>query len=80
MWRSQFEPLLLSHDLMGYVGGSNPCPEKFTHDKDQKPTPIISTPYLTWYRQDQTLLSWIHATLSKHFLSQVVGLHTSRAI
>lgn len=34
LWRSQFEPLLLSHDLMGFVDGSNTCPEKYQRDKD----------------------------------------------
>ncbi|RWR76373.1 putative polyprotein [Cinnamomum micranthum f. kanehirae] len=79
LWRSQFEPLLLSHDLMGFVDGSNLCPEKFARDNEKKLTSTIAPAFLEWHRQDQNLLSWIRATLSEHVLSQVIGLRTSRA-
>ena len=35
LWRSQFEPLLLSHDLIGFVDGSNTCPEKYQRDRSK---------------------------------------------
>ncbi|KAJ8624154.1 hypothetical protein MRB53_032684 [Persea americana] len=80
LWRAQFEPLLMSHDLMGFVDGSNPCPEKYQRDKDEKVISMIDPAILNWNRQDQNLLSWIHATLSEHVLSQVVSLRTSHAV
>ena len=46
LWRSQFESLLLSHDLMGFVDGSNPCPEKFARDNEKKLTSTISPAFL----------------------------------
>ena len=79
LWRSQFEPLLISHDLMGFVDGSNKCPEKFSRDKENKVTATISPAYKDWVRQDQNLLSWIRPTLSETVLAQVVGLGTSQA-
>lgn len=79
LWRSQFEPLLISHDLMGLVYGSKPCPEQFNHDKDMKLTSTINIPkFQNWTRQDQNLLSWIRATLSEHVLS-VFGLRLNNA-
>lgn len=77
LWHSQFEPLLLNHDLTGFVDGLTPCPDKFVRDKDRKDT---STAFTEWNRQDQNLLSRTRATLSEHVLSQVVGLRTSRAV
>lgn len=41
LWRSQFEPLLISHDLMGIVDGSNPCPDECLSDKEGKVTSTI---------------------------------------
>lgn len=57
LWRSQFEPLFLSHDLMGFIDGSNPCPDKFILDNDQNVTSTISPTYIEWIRQDQNHLS-----------------------
>lgn len=51
---------------MGYVDGSTPYPEKFLRDVAKKVTNKISTAYLSWNRQNQNLLSWIHAILSEH--------------
>lgn len=80
LWHSKFEPLLLSHDLMGFVYGSNPCPEKFLRDKNEKLTINVNPAFQTWTRQDRNLLSWIRATLSEHVLSQVVSLCASRDV
>lgn len=80
LWQSQFEPLLLSHDLMGFVDGTNEYPEKFLCDKENKKTTTSNPAYIEWNKQDQNLLSWLRATLSEHVLSQVVGLRTSRAV
>lgn len=80
VWRSQFEPLLLSHDLMGCVDGSTPCPTKYVLDKEQKHTSAIAADYTAWVRKDQTSLSLIRATLSENVLSQVVSLRTSHAV
>lgn len=65
---------------MGFVDGSNPCPNKFVLDNDEKATSTISTSNLEWNQKGQNFSSWIWSTLSKHVLSQVVGLHTFRAI
>lgn len=77
LWRSLFEPLLISHDLMGFVNGSHPCLEKSMQNDGKKVTSNILPKYTAWIRQDQNLLSWIRATLSKNVLSQFVGLRTS---
>lgn len=63
---------------MSFVDGSNPCPEKFLRNKDEKLTINTNLAFQTWTRQDQDLLSWIRAILSEHVLSQIVGLCTSQ--
>lgn len=58
-WHLQHEALLTGLDLIRYVNGDNPCPNKtiFIDDKDPKPNPA----YSLWIRQDKLIL---HATLS----------------
>jgi hypothetical protein len=42
-WVFQFEPILKSHELMGIVDGSEPCPPKFLPASD-KTLPEILNP------------------------------------
>lgn len=80
LWPSQFEPLLLSHDLIGFVDGSIPCVEQYKPEKDTKPISAVNPKFLTLVRQELNLLSWIHPTLFEHVLSQVVGLRTFQTV
>jgi hypothetical protein len=41
LWTSQLVPILKTHDLMGIVDGTNPCPPEFLTDDEGK---IISNP------------------------------------
>lgn len=42
LWPSKFEPLLLSHDLIGFVDGSIPCAEQYKPEKDTKPISAVN--------------------------------------
>ncbi|KAJ0028670.1 hypothetical protein Pint_35223 [Pistacia integerrima] len=42
MWLSQIVPVLKSHDLMGFVDGSPPCPSQFLIDDQGKPTTTLN--------------------------------------
>lgn len=75
-WITQFIPLLWSHDLLGIMDGSEPCPVQFVTDNEGKPTSIITTNYLVWQKNDQFVLAWINAILTKQILSTIYG-HTS---
>jgi hypothetical protein len=77
-WMTQLVPVLKSHELMGFVDGSEPCPSKFIVDTHGELTSNISPEYLVWSRKDQFVLSLIYATLLEKLLSTVVGLQHAR--
>ncbi|KAH0698710.1 hypothetical protein KY284_012925 [Solanum tuberosum] len=74
-WRTQFQSLLLSHELLGFVDNSIPPPNPFVHDASgiQQPNPL----YRSWLRIDQSVRSWLFATLSREVLMDVHLLPTS---
>jgi hypothetical protein len=77
-WMTQLVPVLKSHELMGFMDGSEPCPSKFIVDTHGELTSNISPEYIVWSRKDQFMLSLIYATLSKKLLSTVVRLQHAR--
>ncbi|KAA8547071.1 hypothetical protein F0562_003500 [Nyssa sinensis] len=79
-WTTQFIPILRSHDLLGIVDGSEPCPVQFATDDKDKPTSIVTTDYLVWQKKDQFILAWINATLTEKVLSTVYGQTSSRQV
>jgi hypothetical protein len=78
LWLSQVVPTLKSHELMGIVDGSDPCPPQTIPDAEGKD---VSNPaYAIWVKKDQFLLSWINVNLAEYVLATVYGLHTSRQV
>jgi len=78
MWESLVVPILKSHDLLGIVDGSEPCPSQFTKDDEGKDIP--NPDYAVWTKKDQFLLSWINISLSETILPTVYGLQTSQQV
>jgi hypothetical protein len=78
VWLSVIVPIPKSHEVMGIVDGSNPCPPQFVTDAEGKNAP--NPAYSLWVRQDQLLLGWLNITLSESVLSIVFGLHTSNQV
>jgi hypothetical protein len=50
LWTSQLVPILKTHDLMGIVDGSTPCPPEFLTDADGKHIP--NPAYSVWVKTD----------------------------
>lgn len=68
--KSQLLAIFCTHDLLGYIDGTKPCPPAtIVNDKVSSPNPD----YLSWVKQDQHIASWLMATLSEPILSQVVS-------
>ncbi|KAF5447742.1 hypothetical protein F2P56_033269 [Juglans regia] len=67
-----------SHDMMGIVDGSEPCPTTLISDAQGKEVP--NSAYALWIKKDQFLLGWINMTLSESVLSTVYGLQTSHQV
>ncbi|CAH9080689.1 unnamed protein product [Cuscuta europaea] len=74
-WRTQFESFLVSQALLGMVDGSIQVPPAYSIDalNRQIPNPEFST----WLRIDQTIHSWLFATLSRDVLIDVRDLKHS---
>lgn len=74
--------ILKTHDLLGIVDGSEPCPPQFipVTDETGKVTDQLNPKYTLWQKKDQFLLSWINTTLSANVLSSVYGLDTFRQV
>ncbi|BFG31253.1 hypothetical protein CerSpe_175270 [Prunus speciosa] len=76
LWTIQFEPILISHDLEGFIDGSDVAPpSKIIVDNNSTSQP--NPKYLTWRKRDQMLRSWIIASLSEDVLPHIVGTSTS---
>ena len=79
LWLAQIVPILKSKNLMGFVTGRTLCPLEFKCDIDDNTTTEINPAYVTWYQQDQMILSWINNSLSAPVLSTVACFTSSQA-
>jgi hypothetical protein len=73
----QFESILKTHELMGIVDGSEPCPPKFIPASDKTLPEILNPEYILWEKKDQCILSWFIATLTPQVVPTVYGCKTS---
>jgi hypothetical protein len=65
---------------MGIVNGSESCPSQFLLDDQGNVTLTVNPAFSTWTKKDQSILSWINATLTEKVLSMVYGLNTSHEV
>ncbi|CAH9136427.1 unnamed protein product [Cuscuta epithymum] len=72
-WRTQFESFLVSHGLIGILDGSLSAPPALIRG-------ATNPDYTYWLRIDQTVRSWLFATLSRDILIEVRDLHFSAPI
>ncbi|KAF6171287.1 hypothetical protein GIB67_036955 [Kingdonia uniflora] len=78
LWRSQFEPVLNTTGLYGYVDGSIPCPPQ--HNTNRHGTKDVNEEYVSWRKQDQLIVSMIKVTVCEKVLSEIVGFTSSHAV
>lgn len=64
--------------LLGYVDGSFPCPVQYLCDAEGRTIP--NPGYSAWVKTDQSVRSWLNATLTKDILIEVHDLQTSREV
>lgn len=78
LWKAQFLPYLRSSQLIGYVDGSLQCPSRMiTATTDFGASQTLNPAYLTWYDQDQMVLSRILSSLTKEMLAHVMNMMTT---
>lgn len=79
LWKAQVTPVLRAHRLFGYVDGSIPAPPMECIEGTGAAARRIANPaFLTWYTQDQLVLSSLVASMSEDMLGQMTQ-HTSSA-
>ena len=76
LWKSLFRPILHSHHLEHFIDGSQPIPPREIAAANGKLTPNHA--FSEWFQRDQTLLSWINATLSEPTLPYIVVKETAK--
>ncbi|CAH9072618.1 unnamed protein product [Cuscuta epithymum] len=77
-WRTQFESFLVSHSLLGILDGSVLAPPQVLTDEHHREVP--NPEYHYWLKIDQTVRSWLFATLSRDILMEVYDLKFSARI
>jgi hypothetical protein len=79
-WSFTVIPILKSHDLMGIVDGTEPCPPQFLPSTTEKEEPSLNPAFSLWVKKDQFILGWINITLAESVLSAIYGLQTSHQV
>ena len=77
-WSSQVEDALSIHDLLGYVDGTEPCPNEFLPITEGRTTRETNPDFTLWNRKNRFVLVWMKSTLAEKVLSMVYGLKTAR--
>lgn len=72
LWRTQLLPYFHGQRLFGYIDGSTPCLAKLQSDGV-----TMNLSFLSWYQQDQVILSAIISSLSEPLIAQVIGQTSS---
>ncbi|XP_010484950.1 PREDICTED: uncharacterized protein LOC104763247 [Camelina sativa] len=81
LWKTQFESLLSSHKLIGFVNGAVSAPTKTRQVvQDDVSSEVTNSQYESWFCTDQLVRSWLFGTLSEEVLGHVHSLPTAREI
>ncbi|OVA05239.1 hypothetical protein BVC80_8093g8 [Macleaya cordata] len=79
LWKSQLVPKLKSQRLYKYLDSSYVIPP--SHIMDSSTNSLIPNPaYEDWECIDQTLLTWINASLTDSLKAECAGKPSSRAV
>ncbi|XP_020093459.1 uncharacterized protein LOC109719366 [Ananas comosus] len=71
VWKQVFLNVLESFDVTKHVDGTSVVPSQTIDTADKKE--VINPEYVSWKKNDTTILSWINATLSLSILHMVVS-------
>lgn len=81
LWKTQFESLLSSQKLVGFINGAVTAPPR-THlvATEEGNVEEANPEFDSWFCTDQLVRSWMFGTLSEEVLGHVHSLETSRQI
>jgi hypothetical protein len=79
-WSFLCRLILQSHDLLGFVDGTEPCPVKFLPDTNGNDSTNLNPEYVLWLKKDQFVMSWLNAFFTDKVLSTLSGLQSARQV
>jgi len=71
LWKSQIDNIVFANGFEDFIDGTSVCPEK------ELSAGVITPAFITWRRQDRTILSWIFSSLTPAIMAQIIGYTTS---
>ncbi|GAV68267.1 LOW QUALITY PROTEIN: UBN2_3 domain-containing protein, partial [Cephalotus follicularis] len=74
LWETQILSLIESQDLLGFINGQTPTPEREIQGINEQ---YITNPDISWRKTDRLVKAWITGTLSDHILGHVIGTESS---
>ncbi|KAF8392751.1 hypothetical protein HHK36_023100 [Tetracentron sinense] len=79
LWKMQVMSLLESEDMLGFIDGEFPMPDRvlqLSENKEETPSPK----FIAWKKSDRKVKAWVISTLLDEALRLVVGLETARDV
>ena len=73
LWKSQIKNIVFANGFEDFIDGTSVCPEK------ELSAGVINPTFITWRRQDHTILSWIYSSLTPAIMTQIIGHTTSQS-
>lgn len=74
-WTNQFESIINYYDLGDHIKPLFEHPSSVLPDENKLPVP--NPAYISWFKKDQMLHSWILSSLSEEVTTYTIGLKTS---
>ena len=71
LWKSQIDNIVFANGFEDFIDVTSVCPEK------ELSIGVINLAFITWRRQDCTILSWIYSSLTPAIMAQIIGHTTS---
>ena len=71
LWKTQMENVIYANGFEEHIERLKPCPSQMTVTGEVNPD------FLTWWRFDRMILSWIFSSLTPEIMGQIIGYQTS---
>jgi hypothetical protein len=81
LWETQVLPAVRGARVMGFLDGSSKAPpKKLTVDKDSKEEEVDNLAYDVWVQNDQLVLTYLLASLSREIMVSCIGMKTASQV
>ncbi|KAG6790310.1 hypothetical protein POTOM_006458 [Populus tomentosa] len=73
LWKSQIDNIVFANGFEDFIDDTFVCPE------EELSTSVINLAFITWRRQDRTILSWIYSSLTPAIMAKIIRHTTSQS-